>query len=72
MVDQYSKVLIPPPEALERLAELKGDQGRWKMLDDARQRSEWERYRREREKKRNDDQEEEKSALCFDLQASIS
>lgn len=63
MVDQYTKILIPPPETLERLAELKGREGRWKLLEGARQRAEWEQYRREREKKRNDDQESEKSEL---------
>ncbi|KAG8984813.1 SF3a splicing factor complex subunit [Tulasnella sp. JGI-2019a] len=63
ILDQYTKILIPPPETLERLAELKGDQGRWKLLEGARQRAEWEQYRREREKKRNDDQEAEKQAF---------
>lgn len=63
ILDQYTKILIPPPETLERLTELKGDQGRWKLLEGARQRAEWEQYRREREKKRNDDQEAEKREL---------
>ncbi|KAG8883112.1 SF3a splicing factor complex subunit [Tulasnella sp. 331] len=64
ILDQYTKILIPPPETLERLAELKGNQGRWKLLEGARQRAEWEQYRREREKKRNDDQEAEKQAFA--------
>ena len=62
MVDQYTKILIPPPETLETLAEIKASEGKWKLLENVRERSEWEAYRREREKKRNDDKEAERSA----------
>ncbi|KIO22357.1 hypothetical protein M407DRAFT_245207, partial [Tulasnella calospora MUT 4182] len=63
MVDQYTKILIPPPEALEDLAEIKGGSGKWKVLERIRERSEWEAYRREREKRRNDDQEAKRKAF---------
>ncbi|KAG9043150.1 SF3a splicing factor complex subunit [Tulasnella sp. UAMH 9824] len=64
MVDQYTKILIPPPEALEDLAEIKGESGKWKVLERVRERAEWEAYRQEREKRRNDDQEAERKAFA--------
>ncbi|KAG9001555.1 SF3a splicing factor complex subunit [Tulasnella sp. 427] len=64
MVDQYTKILIPPPETLEDLAEIKGEGGKWKVLERVRERSEWEAYRREREKRRNDDKEAERKAFA--------
>lgn len=64
MVDQYTKILIPPPETLEDLSELKAEDGKWKMLEKVRERAEWERYRRERDKRRNDDKEAERSTSC--------
>ncbi|KAG8891832.1 SF3a splicing factor complex subunit, partial [Tulasnella sp. 403] len=64
MVDQYTKILIPPPETLESLAEIKGENGKWKLLEGIRERAEWESYRREREKKRNDDKELERKAFA--------
>lgn len=63
MVDQYTKILIPPPETLETLAEITSTEGKWKLLENVRERAEWEGYRREREKRRNDDKEAERSTL---------
>ncbi|KAG8916167.1 SF3a splicing factor complex subunit [Tulasnella sp. 418] len=64
MVDQYTKVLIPPPEALERLEELKGEGGRWKLLEQARERAEWEAYRRQKQKSQDDNREAERRAFA--------
>lgn len=61
MVEQYTKILIPPAETLEQLAEMKGPQGKWKTLESVRERAEWERYRREKDRKRDDDREAERS-----------
>jgi splicing factor 3A subunit 1 len=62
-VEQYSRVLYPPPEAIDKLNSFKGPEGRSNLLSDARERGEWERFQRERESKRAKERDEE--AIAF-------
>ncbi|KAJ2930089.1 hypothetical protein H1R20_g7013, partial [Candolleomyces eurysporus] len=64
LVDQYTKVLHPTKETLEKLKERTAKGARWTMLDQARRHAKWERTKREREKKRQDDQEAERIAFA--------
>lgn len=59
MVEQYSRVLHPPPEIMEKLALINGEGGRWKFLEVARERGEWERHQREKEERRVKEKDEE-------------
>lgn len=61
LVEQYSKVLLPPPELREKITRGTEPDARWKMLEISHQHAEWERARREKEKKRHDDKEAERS-----------
>ncbi|KAI5123285.1 hypothetical protein M0805_009306 [Coniferiporia weirii] len=64
LVEQYSKVLLPPKEMLERLQRGTEEGARWKMLGVSRQHAEWERVRREKEKKKQSDKEAERIAFA--------
>lgn len=64
LVEQYTKVLLPPKETLDRLSKLATPDGKWKILEETREYAEWERIRREREKKRQDDKEAERKAFA--------
>lgn len=61
LVEQYSKVLYPSKDSLERLKARTEEDAKWKMLEISRQHAEWERTKREKEKKRQDDKEAERS-----------
>ena len=61
LVEQYSKVLLPSKEMLDRLQKGAEEGARWKMLEISKQYAEWERLKREKEKKKQDDKEAEKS-----------
>ena len=61
LVEQYSKILFPPKETLQKLEKGSEDGARWKMLEVSRQHAEWERLKRDKEKKKEDDREAEKS-----------
>jgi splicing factor 3A subunit 1 len=61
LIDQYTKVLMPTPETLQRLKERSETGSKWKMLAEAQLHAKWERTRREQEKKREDDREAERS-----------
>ena len=61
LVEQYSKVLIPSRETLEKLKRATEEGARWKMLEISRQHAEWERLKQDKEKKKQDDKEAERS-----------
>ena len=67
LVEQYTKILMPPKETLDHIAEIAAPAGRSKTLAVARERAKWERTRREREKRRADDREAEKSSFLSAL-----
>lgn len=62
LVEQYSKVLLPPPELLQKVNSAASEEGKWKILDEAREHADWERHRREREQQKEDEKEAERSA----------
>ncbi len=63
IVEQYSRVLYPPPEDIEKIETFRIPEGRAKFLKDARARGEWQRYETEREAKRAKERDEE--AIAF-------
>ncbi len=67
LVEQYSKVLLPSKEMLEKLQKGSEEGTRWKLLEVSKQHAEYEKMKREKEKKRADDKEAERSAclICF-------
>ncbi|KAH7107417.1 Pre-mRNA splicing factor PRP21 like protein-domain-containing protein [Auriculariales sp. MPI-PUGE-AT-0066] len=64
LVEQYTKVILPSKEMLGKLSELATPDGKWKILSETREYSEYERLRRDREKKREDDLEAERKAFA--------
>jgi len=60
-VEQYTKVLLPNREGLDRLKIAASEEGKWKILEEAKEHAEWEKHRREREQKKEDEKEAEKS-----------
>ena len=63
IVEQYSRILYPPPEDIEKIETFKTPEGRAKFLKDARARGEWQRYETEREARRAKERDEE--AIAF-------
>lgn len=61
MVEQYTLVLMPPKEPLNRVSEMTEPGGKWKRLAETRRYAKWERIQRERQKQREDDKEAERS-----------
>lgn len=61
LVEQYTKVLLPSRECLDRLKMAASEEGKWRILEEAKEHAEWERHRREREQKKEDEKEAEKS-----------
>lgn len=62
LVEQYTRILLPSQNQLEKLkAESTDENTRWKRLELSRQHAEWERIKREKEKKKQDDKEAERS-----------
>ncbi|GJJ12208.1 hypothetical protein Clacol_006449 [Clathrus columnatus] len=64
LTEQYSKVLLPSPELLERVKLTASEEGRWKILNEAKEHAEWERNRREREQRKEDEKEAERIAFA--------
>ncbi|KAF8590517.1 hypothetical protein K439DRAFT_1403640 [Ramaria rubella] len=64
LVEQYTKVLLPNKHSLDRLKAAASEEGKWKILEEAREHAEWERHRREREQKKEDEKEAEKIAFA--------
>jgi len=60
LIEQYTKVLMPTPETLEKIKERSESGAKWRMLADAQAHAKWEYTRREQEKKREDDREAER------------
>ena len=67
LIEQYTKVLMPTPETLEKLKERSEAGSKWKMLAEAHSHAKWERTRREQEKKREDDREAERSTWSTEI-----
>ena len=69
LVDQYSRVITPSKETLEKLQARTEERARWQTLELARKYAKWQRNKREQDKKREDDQEAEKSefSICTAL-----
>ena len=62
MVQQYTLVLVPPKEALDKIElESESKAGRTISLLQARERAEWEKWRSERARKREDAKEAQRS-----------
>ncbi|KAI9457754.1 Pre-mRNA splicing factor PRP21 like protein-domain-containing protein [Lactarius psammicola] len=64
LIDQYTKVLMPTSETLQKLKERSEAGAKWKMFAEAQSHAKWERTRREQEKKREDDREAERVAFA--------
>ncbi|KAL5490470.1 PRP21 [Sanghuangporus weigelae] len=64
LVEQYSKVLLPSKQTLEKLKRGTEEGARWKMLEISKQHAEWERLKQEKEKRKQDDKEAEKIAFA--------
>ncbi|KAK8864174.1 hypothetical protein IAR55_001420 [Kwoniella newhampshirensis] len=63
MVESYQKVMQPPPGLIEHLVKEANDpEQKWKTLEEARNRAEWEKGRRKRENERQKEEEEEATA----------
>ncbi|WWD17527.1 hypothetical protein CI109_101968 [Kwoniella shandongensis] len=63
MVESYQKVMQPPPGLIENIVKEANDPDiKWKTLEEARNRAEWERGRRKRETERQKEEEEEATA----------
>lgn len=60
LVEQYTTILQPHAERLEKLKERTEPQARWKTLETARNHAKWEKNKREREQRRQDDEEAER------------
>ncbi len=63
MVDAYSKVLAPPAELMQSLEAARDEGHKWAVLAAARNRGEWLRSRREKDRKRDAEREAEIKAF---------
>jgi splicing factor 3A subunit 1 len=64
MVESYMKVMQPPPGLLEGLIKESSDpESKWKTLEDARNRAEWDRSQRKREDEKAKERDEEAEAF---------
>ncbi|KZO95146.1 hypothetical protein CALVIDRAFT_538290 [Calocera viscosa TUFC12733] len=64
LVGQYKTVLLPSQEGREKLRADAGTGGKGRLLEEARARADWERWKRDRERKRAEDQEAERKAFA--------
>ncbi|RXK38919.1 splicing factor 3A subunit 1 [Tremella mesenterica] len=65
MVESYQKIMQPPPGLIERLVKESVDSEiKWKTLDEALNRAEWERSRRKRQDEETAKREEEVKAFA--------
>ena len=66
MVESYQKIMQPPPGQIDTLIKAANDPlGRWGILEEGRNRAEWEKYRRRKEdiKQKEKDEEAEADAV---------
>jgi splicing factor 3A subunit 1 len=61
LVDQYTKVLLPSKEMMERVNERTTEGARWRILEEARRHARWESNKRAKDKAREDEKEAERS-----------
>ena len=65
MVEAYIKIMNPPPGLIEGIVKESSDpQSKWKTLEEARNRAEWERGRRKREDAEAKERDEETTAMA--------
>ncbi|KDR73452.1 hypothetical protein GALMADRAFT_227902 [Galerina marginata CBS 339.88] len=64
LVEQYTKVIQPDKETLEKLKDRAQKGARWQILENARKHAKWVKNQREKEQKRQDDQEAERRAFA--------
>ncbi|WRT66122.1 uncharacterized protein IL334_003075 [Kwoniella shivajii] len=65
MVESYQKVMQPPPGLIENsVKEANDPEAKWKTLEEARNRAEWERGKRKREDAKAKEEEEETKAFA--------
>lgn len=67
LIEQYTKVLLPPPAMLGQLKKKARPGAKWEMLESARKHAKWEQKKKDQEKRREDDRESERctSTLSF-------
>jgi splicing factor 3A subunit 1 len=66
MVESYQKIMQPPPGQIDNLVKAASDpMGRWGILEEGKNRAEWEKYRRRKEdiKQKEKDDEAEADAV---------
>lgn len=64
MLEQYRRILLPPPEELEKVREAVEPDGKWQRLAKIRRHAKWERIQREKQKQKDDDKEAERIAFA--------
>ena len=65
MVESYIKIMNPPPGLIESIVkEVSDPDEKWKTLEEARNRADWERGRRKREGEEAKEKEEESKAFA--------
>ncbi|AAW40714.1 hypothetical protein CNBA0990 [Cryptococcus deneoformans B-3501A] len=65
MVESYQKIMQPPPGLIDGVIKEANDPDwKWHILDEARNRAEWEKTRRKRENERAKEEEEEAKAFA--------
>lgn len=66
MVESYQKIMDPPEGVIGNLVKETSDpQSKWKTLDEARNRAEWERGKRKREGEKQKERDEEAEAMAL-------
>ena len=64
MVESYQKIMHPPPGQIEALVKDASDpEIKWKTLEEARKRAEWQQSQRDREDEKDKEQEEENKVM---------
>ncbi|VDC07888.1 unnamed protein product [Peniophora sp. CBMAI 1063] len=64
LIEQFQRVVLPPPSSLQKIAQRAQPNSKWAILDAARSHATWQRKKAEREKKREEDMEAERLAFA--------
>ncbi len=64
MVEQYTNILNPMPQTIQKISERATPRSKWELLARSRKFALWERTKREREQKKADDKEAERRAFA--------